>query len=287
LREAIAERNGLQPSQVLIGNGSDEVLRLLCHAFLDPQVSEGVGMLYPTYSLYVTLAEMFGAGCTMFDVEAPDYEIPSAAIEADVKLFFVANPNPPLGTLYSMEVLKQMAVARSGRLLVIDEAYVDFSGRDALELLKEFDNVVITRTFSKSYSLAGLRFGFVLGAADVITQLEKIRDSYNINRLTQVAAEAAFYATDYYRDCIGRIIADREFLRTELLERGFVVPNSAGNFVFARCTGAEKLYQELKSQKVLIRYFKARGLEDGMRISIGTHAEIVALLKKIDDIYQR
>lgn len=282
LRTAISERLGVSTEQILVGNGSDEVLRLICHAFLRPGSGDQIGMLYPTYVLYRTLAEMFGGGCQTFETKAPDYRIPQEAYDAAVKVFFLANPNPPLGTYYPNEELARMASSRPERLLVIDEAYVDFASGSAVELLASHPNLIVSRTFSKSYSLAGLRVGFVLGSTALIGEMNKIKDSYNINRLSQAAALAAWGATDYYQEKARCICQDREFLAQQLRARGFEVPASQGNYVFARRADARALYQQLKERKILVRYFDAPMLDDGLRITVGTRTELEALLQAID-----
>lgn len=278
LRKLIATRLGVRDSQVLVGNGSDEVLRLICHAFLQQGT---IGMLDPTYVLYETLASMFGARSQVFPVVPPDYQIPDTVIKADTQVFFLPNPNPPIGTHYPIEVLRKLAEANASRLLIIDEAYVDFAGADSLAML-EYPNVLITRTFSKSYSLAGLRVGFAVGPDNLIQEMDKIRDSYNVNRISQAAAAAAWEAHDYHLNMVKRIREDRDFLATGLIQRGFTVPQSAGNFVFARRDGAEELYLKLKEQKVLVRYFRTPALKDGIRITIGTRDELITFLKALD-----
>jgi histidinol-phosphate aminotransferase len=284
LRESIAADLGVTPAHVLVGNGSDEVLRLLCHAFLDSSAGEQIGMLNPTYVLYETLAAMFGATAQIFDLAAPDYSLPEAAILANVKMFFLPNPNPPIGTYYSLDNLRALAAHSAQRLVVMDEAYVDFAPGTAVPLLKEFPNVIVTRTFSKSYSLAGLRVGFVLAQPELITELNKIRDSYNVNRISQAAALAAWNARPYYRDMTLRIQQDRDYLAGQLRNRGFEVPESHGNFVFARRHGAAELYAALKSRKVLVRYFSTPALADGVRITVGTRADLDTLLHELDTL---
>jgi histidinol-phosphate aminotransferase len=282
LRDAIAERIQVPVSQILVGNGSDEVLRLVCHAFLRPGTDDCIGMVYPTYVLYRTLAAMFGAGCFAFEVSGPDYAIPDDAYLSPARVFFLANPNPPLGTRYARAEVARLAAADPDRLLVVDEAYVDFSEGDMMEVFREFSNVAITRTFSKSYSLAGMRVGFIVAREPLISQLEKIKDSYNLNRVSQVAAEAAWKAISYYDEKSGLICENRGFLAEELQIRGFEVPASSGNFVFARRRDAAELYRKLKEQRILVRYFDAPALRDGLRITVGTRPELNALLSALD-----
>jgi histidinol-phosphate aminotransferase len=282
LRAAIGERLRVPVQQILAGNGSDEVLRLLCHAFLCP--GDSIGMLNPTYTLYRTLAAMFGAESRTFEVRGPDYAFPEEAISAEVRIFFLPNPNPPIGTRYPAELVSRMAAARPDRLLVVDEAYIDFASGDCVDVFRAHDNVAITRTFSKSYSLAGLRVGFVVAKEPIIGELEKIKDSYNLNRVSQAAAEAAWRAQGYYDARTREIVANRTLLATELAARGFEVPASEGNFVFARRADARDLYTKLKERKVLVRYFDTPNLRDGMRVTVGTGAELKALLSAIDDL---
>jgi histidinol-phosphate aminotransferase len=282
LRETIAADLHLTPANLLVGNGSDEVLRLLCHAFLRADQGNTIGMINPTYVLYETLAAMFGCEAKIFDVAAPDYVFPEAAISAPVRIFFLPNPNPPIGTLYSIDIIRALADADSSRLIVVDEAYVDFADQSAVRLVGEYENLVVTRTFSKSYSLAGLRVGIVLGPEPLIREMDKIRDSYNVNRISQAAALAAWNAKSYHRDMCVRIHEDREFLRRELLARKFEVPASHGNFLFARRADAQSLYLALKERKVLVRYFNTPALRDGARITIGTREELQVLLNALD-----
>lgn len=284
LRSLVAKDLGLDIDQILVGNGSDEVLRILCHVFLTSGSEDAVGMLYPSYTLYRTLAEMFGCGCREFRVSQPDYAISEEAFEAGVKLFFLPNPNPPIGTLYPLEQITRLAGVRPERLVVVDEAYADFSGQSAIGLLQAHPNLVITRTFSKSYSLAGLRVGFMIADPRVISEAAKVKDSYNVNRLSQAAAEAAWQAGDYYGSKNRVICEDREFLSGELRLRGFEVADSRGNFVFARRPDADSLYRRLKALKILVRYFDTPGLTDGVRITVGTRGELDALLAAIDEV---
>lgn len=284
LRHTIAADLGLSPDEILVGNGSDEVLRLLCHAFLRPSDGEGVGVLNPTYVLYETLAAMFGAETSVYNLRPADYQILPEAMHADVKILFLPNPNPPIGTFYQQPVLSALASMNNERLLVIDEAYVDFAPGNALPTYRQFENVVITRTFSKSYSLAGLRVGYVIARPQLIREMDKIRDSYNVNRISQAAALAAWEDKDYHSHCCQKIRLDREFLTGELRARGFTVPESHGNFVFARRAGARELYEQLKQRRVLVRYFSSPELADGVRITIGTHDELLTLLSAIDEL---
>ena len=282
LRNTVAESCGLHADQVFAGNGSDEVLRLIFQVFLDGSEQEKVGMLEPTYSLYSTLAEMVGAPVMKFPTAWPNHCFPEEALEAPVKVFFLANPNPPLGVQYGEDLLERLASFDPNRLIVIDEAYVAFTPLNALAVMKRHENVMITRTFSKSYSLAGIRVGLALARPEIIAQLNKAKDSYNLNALSQIAAEAAWRAEGYYAGCSREIVDNRQFLAEELRGRGFEVPDSRGNFVFAKRAKAEELYQALKREKILVRWFSSPSLREGVRITIGTREELMELLAAID-----
>jgi len=284
LRTAIAARLGVTSDEIVIGNGSDETLRLLVHAFTRPGSNDKIAMTSPTYSLYSTLADMFGVEVENHVSDGPGYSLPESFIEAPVKMLFLPNPNPPIGTFYPAPDLECLAAADPDRLVVIDEAYVDFAPNDAMSVYKKYENVVVSRTFSKSYSLAGLRAGFAVIHPDHAAALNKIKDSYNVNRLTQVAALAAWKAEGYYSDMVKRIKEDRVYLVAALKERGFTIPESHGNFVFVRKAGAKKLYQSLKERKVLVRFFDVPGLDDGLRITIGTRPELDKLLTVLDEL---
>jgi histidinol-phosphate aminotransferase len=279
LRQALAEECGVAPENILVGNGSDEILRLLFQAYIGP--GDEVAVTDPTYSLYPVLAEMFEgrlATCAPSDGNLLGEEI----FSAQARLFVVANPNPPLGTLYEAADLERLA-GKSDRLLVIDEAYVAFAPRDCLALAREHPNVAISRTFSKSHGMAGLRVGYIVACREIIGWLDRIRDSYNVNRVSQAAALAALEARDYYAPKIREMVETRERLREELTSRGFDVSPSAANFLFARSGDGRRTMESLRKQGVLVRYFDEPGLRDGVRISVGTPQEIDCLLKALDN----
>ncbi|MFH0792507.1 MAG: histidinol-phosphate transaminase, partial [bacterium] len=268
-------------------NGSDESLRLLCTAFLEP--GEAIAMLSPTYSIYETLAQIADATFVEYPVSAADdYAFPNGAIEEkQSKIFFLANPNPPLGTLYGRETLRALCEARPDRLVVLDEAYVDFSRENHLSLVRDFPNLAVTRTYSKAYSLAGARVGYVVAQPDLIERLNAIKDSYNVNALSQSAAIGALEDQDYYNQKIADLIATRDILRGELRTLGFEVPESQGNFLFARCGDGAKMYEMLKKEKILVRYFRRANLKDGVRITIGTKQQVATLLETLKNLVEK
>jgi len=276
IRTLLAQKHAVSKDQIFIGNGSDEVLRLLFQAFLSR--GETLAITDPSYSLYPVLAQTLGAKVRTFPLGVQG-ELPVAPDFSGIKVCAVANPNPPLGISYSYDELESLVSSHDSVLFIIDEAYVDFAERNALELIRHYKNTVITRSLSKSYSLAGIRVGYALGNQALVQNLYKIKDSYNVNHLSQAAALAAFRSEDYYHDTILKIKQDRDFLTRELRNLGFKVYDSSGNFVFAQSGDGKSLYNKLKQEKILVRYFDTPRLRRGVRITIGTHEEILALLK--------
>jgi histidinol-phosphate aminotransferase len=276
LRETAAALYGLTPQQILVGNGSDELLAVILRAC----VGRGDRVAYPvpTYSLYDTLVEI-QEGVAVRLPYAPDFRLPHALAEARAKLTIVCNPNAPSGTLTSTGELARLA-ARVDGLLVVDEAYVDFADESALPLVSRAENIVVLRTLSKSYSLAGIRIGLALAPPPVIDMLMKVKDSYNVSRLSIVAGVAALQDQSWMRDNVGRIRTTRARLTSALRDLGYEVPESHANFVLARRPGEsqEHVYRGLKERGVLVRYFGADGLQDAMRISVGTEEEVDHLL---------
>lgn len=281
LREMLAGRLRLAPDNILMGNGSDEVLRYIVQAFLEP--GDAVAQLEPTYSLYEVLVAMFEGRVRRFPVSAGG-RLPEAFIRARAKIAFLPNPNPPLGEFYGERDIRRLLEAEPRRLVVLDEAYVDFAPRDFAALIPRYPNLLVTRTFSKSCMMAGVRLGWCAGQAALIEPLYKIKDSYNVNLLTQVAGLAGLGAQAYLDRCNARVVRDREWLRAQLARRGFAVSPSQGNFLFARHPHARDLYRQLKARQIFVRYFDRRGLDDGLRITIGTRADLAAMLRAMDEI---
>lgn len=282
LRERAARLYHLRPENVLVGNGSDELLAILMRATID--AAQGVAYPVPTYSLYDTLVEIHDGEAIRIPFP-PDFSLPEELVEVDARLVIVCNPNSPSGTLIEAESLRPLFRHRD-RLVVIDEAYVDFADGNALELLTEFDNLVILRTLSKSYSLAGMRIGLALGAEKVIGELAKVKDSYNVNRLSMVAGAAALRDPRWMESNVRRIRRSRDALSRRLGELGFEVPPSQANFVLARRPGEDlgPLYEGLKRRGVLVRHFPTQDLHDALRITVGTDDEIAVLLKVLGQL---
>jgi histidinol-phosphate aminotransferase len=282
LREAAGELYGFDPSWIIMANGSDEVLNNLIRACAGE--GQDIGYVHPSYSYYSTLAEIQGAVvCTYglsdsFTIEAfPEY--------FNGKVFFLTTPNSPLGFAFPQAYIEQLA-QNCGGLLVIDEAYADFADWNALELVKKYENVVVTRTFSKSYALAGMRLGLAIARPEIIAALDKIRDHYNLDRLAQAACIAALQDQPYFRESCRKIIATREWFTNELITIGYTVIPSKGNFVFASPPdkNGKRVYDGLFERKILVRLLSDPLLAHGLRISIGTREEMAATLTAITEI---
>jgi len=279
LREKAAAVYGLRKENVLVGNGSDELLAILLHACVG--TGDRVAYPVPTYSLYDTLVTI-GEGEPVRIPFLDDFSLPQVLFTTAARLTFLCNPNSPSGTLTPIERIAELARCVSG-ILVVDEAYVDFAEETALPLLPQHPHLVILRTFSKSFSLAGMRIGLALGHGDLIAELMKVKDSYNLNRLSTVAAIAALEDYDWMQQNVKRIKATRFRLIQGLIELGFLVCPSQANFVLARKKGEklEPLYLGLKEKGILVRYFSSPELHDSIRITVGTDEEIVALLREL------
>ena len=309
-RTAAANLHGLEPTQVIATNGGDELLRLLITAYCQPTMSSepstsanvgGIGTTSPSYSLYPVLARIHDTPITVVPRPGPAFSLPPdfarRCREAGCDLAFLVNPHAPTGQLESLDTLRRLADDFPG-LLVVDEAYVDFAPRSALPLLTEDrrENVVLLRSLSKGYSLAGLRFGYGLSSPGVVAALDKIRDSYNTDILAQAAATAALRDQDYARSTWDRVVAERGRLTADLRGLGLTVPDSHSNFVLATlppaadggraADHARQIYQKLKEQRILIRYFSAPPLEDKLRITVGTPEQNRQLIRHLTPLLQ-
>jgi histidinol-phosphate aminotransferase len=282
LRARAALVYGIPIDAILVGNGSDELLSLLVRALVDP----GAAVAYPvpTYSLYRTLVSLHGARA----VEVPypaDWSVPPALAGAGAPLTFLCNPNAPSGTFVPIADVAELARRVAG-VLVVDEAYVDFAADHALRLLADHSNVVVLRTLSKSFSLAGLRIGLAFAHPELIDGLRTVKDSYNVNRMTQLGAEAALADLPAMQANVMRILATRAVLTAELEQLGFIVPSSEANFVLARRPGQSMrpVAQALGARGILVRHFPVPGLDDALRITVGTDDEIATLLAAMREV---
>jgi histidinol-phosphate aminotransferase len=272
---------GVDPDGILIGNGSDDILTIVTRAFV-PERGLVVSPL-PSYLLYKTLAELQGA---QFQAVAftPDWQLPSPWPVGNAHLTMVPNPNSPSGTLVPVAELERLAHESAGPLLV-DEAYVDFADGHALELAR-LPNVMVSRSLSKSYALAGVRFGFAVADPALVRELLKVKDSYNCDVLSLTAAAAALEDQAYLRATRERILATRGRLAEALRQLAFGVTPSQANFVWARRPdrALKPIYEELKRRQILVRYMNYEGYGEGLRISVGSDGEVDRLLEELAKI---
>src|ERR1035437_5372555 len=253
LREAAGELYGFDPSWIIMANGSDEVLNNLIRACAGQ--GQDVGYVHPSYSYYSTLAEIQGAVVCTYGL-TDSFKIEAFPKYYNGKVFFLTTPNSPLGFAFPLAYIEELA-QNCGGLLVIDEAYADFADCNALELVKKYENIVVTRTLSKSYALAGMRLGLAIARPEIIAALDKIRDHYNLDRLAQAACVAALRDQGYLRECIAKICETREWFTGQIGKLGYSTIPSSGNYVFTSppyLDGA-RVYQGLFERKILVRHF--------------------------------
>ncbi len=281
-RAAAAEALGVSADSILIGNGSDDILTILTRAF----VPEGGRMasLTPSYSLYQSLADIQGATFHTVSFQ-PDWTVPKPWPLKGTHLTYLANPNSPSGTVLRPAEVEALARQVPG-MFVLDEAYADFAEDNGVSLLAKLPNLVITRTFSKFYALAGIRFGFAIAAPAIIRELAKVKDSYNCDVLSLAAATAAIGDQEYYAGLRSKILASRGRLSVSLAELGFQVTPSQANFLWCRRPDRplKPIYESLKQRKILVRHMTYEGYGDGLRITVGSPAEIEKLLSALRDI---
>jgi histidinol-phosphate aminotransferase len=287
LREKLAKLHGCKPENIIIGNGSDELLAMATRAFVEPR-KETIQYFIPSYSLYPVLADIHGARTRRVRLRA-DFGLPSIAELRRSKrwdfraaLTFITTPNAPSGRGYTSAQLAELCQSQKG-VVVLDEAYVDFAQEDAHQLALKCPHILVARTFSKAYSLCFQRVGYFVGHGELIAALDKIRDSYNVNGLGQIAALATLDDMPYYRANFGKIIATREQLSRELEKLGFQVFPSQTNFLLVRPLRfpAQTWVQKLRDRMILVRWFDHAPTRDFLRITIGKPAEAAALVEAV------
>lgn len=283
-RAACAARYGYPgPEWIMAGNGMDELLALALRTFVDP--GDTVLAQDPTYTLYDVLCRLHG--CTLQGVPLDDdFGLTPEFFDAPARLCFLTRPNAPTGVAAPKAEVERFCAGFNG-IVVIDEAYVDFADDDCLDLPRRFENVIVMRTFSKSFSLAGMRLGTAVAHPDIIASFLKTKDSYNLNAVAQAVGLAAMDDYAHMRASVGKVKATRARLTDTLREIGFEVPASQTNFLLARWPrdpGARALFEALKQRHIYVRYFDAPRLDDRLRITVGTDdecAELVAALREI------
>ena len=288
LREKLAGMYGVEPDNVFLANGSDELLFFAFMAFCDesrpvafPNISYG---FYPVYAQLLRLPYTEVPLREGFVLAAEDY----CGLNQNIVL---ANPNAPTGRAISVSDIEKIARTNPDRMVLIDEAYIDFGGESCLPLIKKYDNLLVCQTFSKFRSLAGGRLGFALASKGLIADLEKIKystNSYNINRLTMAAALATLESNDYYVENSKKIQENRAYTTAELEKLGFETLPSLTNFIFTRCSRVDggTLYQALKSKGVLVRHWNRAEIAGWCRVTIGTREQMDIFLDKVRDILE-
>jgi histidinol-phosphate aminotransferase len=287
LRERLAALHGCRAENVVIGNGSDELLALAVRAFVEP--GDGTVQYFsPSYSLYPVLASIHGAWTNPVELQS-DFTVPAIGElkrgkkwDFKAALTLITTPNAPSGRAISTAELDALCAAQKG-IVVLDEAYVDFAIENAMALAKKHPHVLVSRTFSKAYSLCFQRVGYMVGNPALIEAMDKLRDSYNVNGLGQAAALATLEDLGYYRKNFARIIATREKFSKDLQTLGFEVLPSATNFIFAKLPkfAAEQWLEKLRENNVLVRWFRYPATREYLRITIGTEREMRITLQTI------
>jgi histidinol-phosphate aminotransferase len=281
---AAARLYRVAPDMILAGNGSDELLAMIFRAVVGS--GDTVAYPVPTYSLYDTLADVQEARVVRIPT-GPSFKVPVAALaRARARLTIVCNPNSPSGTLTAVREIAALARQLRGRMLVVDEAYVDFARDNAMRLLRANSNLVILRTLSKSFSLAGMRLGLCFAHPGVIEELLKVKDSYNLSRIALAAGAAALDDAAWMRRNVERVRKTRAETERKLRALGFEVPPSEANFVLARMPGRDMgpVARALRRAGILVRHFSTPMLRDALRISIGKPSEMRQLLAALKDI---
>ncbi len=283
LVEAIAKRYNVENNQVFVGVGSDDVLAIAFMTFFNSKKP----ILFPdiTYSFYDVWAALFNIPFERpaldddFNLVAADYYKENGGV-------VIANPNAPTGIMQNEEFLRDVIEHNRDVVVIIDEAYVDFSGKSALSLTKEYDNVLIVQTFSKSRSMAGMRIGYAMGNPELIKAMNDVRFSYNSYPMTRISVAlgiAAIEDEDYFRKTTGQIVETREWTKERLTELGFTFGDSKTNFIFAKhaTVDAEEIFAKLREKHIFVRHFNSERIKNYLRISIGTREEMEKFIDEL------
>ncbi len=284
LTRAIAARYAVAPECVFLANGSDDILNFCFMGFCES------GVIFPdiSYGFYEVYANLYGLNYSKIPLSS-DFSVDFRDYCGAGRSIVLANPNAQTGKAIPISQIEQIAASNPDRLVLIDEAYVDFGAQSCVPLTRRYENLLVCQTFSKSRSMAGARLGFAIASPGLIADLNRLKFStnpYNINRLTQLAGIAALEDGEYYDANCRKIIETRAYVRRELLARGFCVTDSSANFVLARSDrmDGQALYEALKRRGILVRHFSDARIRDCIRITIGTKQQMDALLRKIDEI---
>jgi histidinol-phosphate aminotransferase len=283
-RKAAAQLHGVHPENIMCCNGGDDLLNIAFRAFCDD--NRPACYPVPTYSLYPVLAKT--QNCPVKEIPfEKEYKLPAGLVNSGVSLCIVCNPNAPSGSFIQPEELAGLAEELKGKaVLLIDEAYADFAEDNCVRLVSECENIIILRSMSKGYSLAGLRFGYAIAPENIINGLMKVKDSYNVDALAISAATAAIQDREYFSKNIKAVKKERAKMTEQLRKIGFTVPESNSNFVLAQIEKppAGQIYKKLTEQNIYVRYFDLPGLTDKLRISIGNPEENIRFLNAVKEI---
>lgn len=279
LRQDAARLYGCRVDEVIAGNGSDDILTMVFRTFLD--AGDTIATPAPSYTLYNVLSALQDASCIEVPIGA-DYRLPENLDTHGAKVIIIVNPNAPTGVLFEREALCHL-LAHTQSVVVLDEAYADFAGESAIDLIDRFPNLIVVRTFSKSYALCGMRLGLGFAHRDVIAQMMKVKDAYNLDHLALAAGRAALQDQDWLRKTTAKIIRTRTHMLQSLTEMGLHVPVSRTNFVFPRMPNgrALEIFEELEKRHILVRYFKDPLTVDSIRVTVGTDDEVEIFLKTL------
>ncbi len=286
LVNALSERYNVKPSQVFVGVGSDDVLAVAFMTFFNSEKP----VLFPdiTYSFYDVWAEVYRIPYKClpladgFRINADDYTCENGGI-------IFPNPNAPTGVLEDVQMIEEIIKANPQSVVIIDEAYIDFGGESCLPLIEKYDNLLVVQTFSKSRSMAGMRIGFAVGNEKLIKYMNDVKfsvNSYTMNTVTQICGAKAVSDEEYFRKTVDMIIETRENTKTKLSELGFNFTDSKSNFIFAshKSKPASEIFQELKKRKIFVRYWNKTGIDNYLRITIGTPEEMESLIAALKEI---
>jgi len=286
VKQAVSKYYGISADEVFVGNGSDEVLAFIFKAFFDE--TEKIGFPDITYSFYPVYCALFNIPFIKVPVR-DDFSIDLSQYPQDLKGIIFANPNAPTGLYITPDKIEELLKSRPDTLVIVDEAYIDFGGESCVELISRHDNLIIVQTLSKSRSLAGMRVGFAMGCKELMDGLARVKDSFNsypLDKIAQIAAEAAFLDTEYFSETRQKIINTRQWTQEKLSSLGIQVTDSKANFLFVRIPGisGSEALSRLRQEGILVRHFNSPRICDWLRITIGTQEEMEKLVEKIKKI---
>lgn len=285
LRRTIADLYHFNFDNIIAGNGSDDILSIAIRTFVGE--NETIACLHPSYSLYPVLAQIQNAKVLQIELDE-QFNLPESFLEVelkelsagtDLKMFFIPSPNSPTGNAFPVSQIEKICKEFKG-IVLVDEAYADFANDNCLRLLKKYPNIIVSRTMSKSYSMAGIRLGWAIASAEIIKAMRKVKDSYNVNAISQKLAITALKDQKYFKEVIEKIKATRIHLSLELIASGFKVIPSQANFIFVSPPdrNGEALFKFLRENKILVRYFSSERTRQYVRITIGRDEDMELLI---------